>query len=74
LSPAIEELKAAGNLLEGSPALQGQAFFYLANAYEMGAPANHRGAMEALIKAMNLPGPMQGPARDLFAKVRAAVK
>jgi tetratricopeptide (TPR) repeat protein len=74
LTPAIDELKVASNLLEGNPALQGQALFYLANAYEMGTPAYHRGAMEALIKAINLPGPMQGPARDLLAKIRARVK
>jgi tetratricopeptide (TPR) repeat protein len=74
LSPAINELKVASGLLEGNPALQGQALFYLANAYEMGTPAFHRGAMEALIKAVDLPGPMQGPARDLLAKVKAAAK
>ena len=74
LSPAIEELKQSGPLLEGNPALQGQAFYFLATAYEMGAPANHRGAVEALNKSISLPGPMQGPARDLLAKVRAAMR
>jgi tetratricopeptide (TPR) repeat protein len=74
LSPAIDELKAASAQLEGNPALQGQALYYLATAYEMGTPAYHRGAIDALIKATNLPGPMQGPARDLLAKVRAAVR
>jgi len=74
LAPAIAELKLASNLLEGNPALQGQDLYYLAFAYERGYPANHRGAMEALIKAVALPGPFQGQARDLLAKVRAAVK
>jgi tetratricopeptide (TPR) repeat protein len=74
LAPAIDELKVASNLLEGNPALQGQALFYLANAYEMGYPANHRAAMEALIKAVSLPGPFQGQSQALLAKVRAAAK
>ena len=74
LAPAISELKLAGSSLEGNPALQGQALFYLANANEMGTPAFHRGAVEALTKAVDLPGPMQGPARDLLAKVKAAMK
>ncbi len=74
LQPAIDELKAAGGLLEGNPALQGQALFYLATAYEMGYPANHRGAIDALNKAIALPGPFQGQAQTLLAKVKAAVK
>jgi tetratricopeptide (TPR) repeat protein len=74
LIPAINELKLASTLLEGNPALQGQALYFLAYAYERGYPPNHRGAMEALEKAVTLPGPMQGQARDLLAKVRAAVK
>ena len=74
LAPAIEELKVASNLLEGNLALQGQALYYLAFAYERGYPANHRGAMEALFKAVDLPGPFQGQAQALLAKVRAAVK
>jgi hypothetical protein len=71
LAPAIDELKTAGGLLEGNPALQGQAFFYLANAYEMQYPANHRGAMEALNKAIALPGPFQAQAQALLDKVKA---
>jgi tetratricopeptide (TPR) repeat protein len=74
LAPAIDELKLAGNLLDGNPALQGQALYYLAFAYERGYPANHRGAMEALIKAVALPGPFQGQSQALLAKVRAAAK
>jgi tetratricopeptide (TPR) repeat protein len=74
LAPAIDELKLAGNLLEGNPALQGQALYYLAFAYERGYPANHRGAMEALIKAVTLPGPFQGQSQALLAKVKAAAK
>ncbi len=73
LLPAIDELKTAGNLLEGNPALQGQALFYLANAYEIGTPANHRGALDALNKAVALPGPFQAQAQALLAKVKAAV-
>jgi len=74
LAPAIDELRTAANLLEGNPALQGQALYYLGNAYEMGVPANHRAAIDALSRAVSLPGPMQGPARDLLAKVKTKVR
>jgi tetratricopeptide (TPR) repeat protein len=74
LQPAIDELKMAGDLLDGNPALQGQAYYYLGYAYESGYPANHRGAIDALTKAAALPGPLQGPAQDLLTKVRAAAK
>lgn len=72
LVPAIDEFKTASSLLDGNPALQGQALFYLANAYEMGYPANHPAAAAALNKAVNLPGPFQAQARALLAKVRVA--
>ena len=74
LLPAINELKLAAPLLADNPALQGQALYFLANAYEMGVPANHRAALEALTKAVSLPGPMQGQAGALLAKVKVAVK
>jgi tetratricopeptide (TPR) repeat protein len=73
LSPAIDELKTATGLLDANPALEGQALYYLAYAYESGYPANHRGAIDALTKAAGLPGPFQAQARDLLAKVKAAV-
>lgn len=72
LAPAIDELKTASSLLEGNPALQGQALYYLAFAYERGYPANHRAAAEALNKAIALPGPFQAQARTLLAKVKTA--
>ncbi len=74
LAPAIEQLKTASTLLEGNPGLQGQALYYLAFAYERGYPANHHAAMEALNKAVTLPGPFQGQAQALLAKVKAAAK
>jgi tetratricopeptide (TPR) repeat protein len=73
LAPAISELKLAGTLLTDNPALQGQALYFLANAYEMGTP-NHRAALDALNKAVSLPGPMQAQASALLAKVKAAIK
>jgi tetratricopeptide (TPR) repeat protein len=72
--PAINELKQAAPLLTDNPALQGQAYYFLGNAYEMGTPANHRAALDALNKAASLPGPMQGQANSLIAKVKAAVR
>jgi tetratricopeptide (TPR) repeat protein len=74
LAPAIDELKVASNLLDGSPALQGQALYYLAFAYERGYPANHRAAMEALNKSVTLPGPFQSQAQALLVKVKAAAR
>jgi len=74
LVPAIDELKLASTLLEGNPPLQGQALYYLGFAYERGTPANHRGAIESLNRSSSLPGPMQGQARALLAKVKAAIK
>ena len=71
LAPAIDEFKTASNLLEGNPALQGQALYYLAYSYEDGTPANHRGALDALNKAVTLPGPFQAQAQALLAKVKA---
>jgi tetratricopeptide (TPR) repeat protein len=72
LAPAIDELKIASPLLESRPELQCQSLYYLAFAYERGTPANHHAATEALTKAVTLPGPFQGKARDLLAKVRVA--
>ena len=48
LSPAIDELKTAASLLDANPALQGQALYFLAYAYEGGYPANHRAAIFSL--------------------------
>jgi tetratricopeptide (TPR) repeat protein len=73
LQPAIEELKTAGDLLGANPELQGQALFYLAYAYESEYPANHRGAMDALTKAVSLQSSWKPQADDLLAKVKKAV-
>ncbi len=73
-APIIDELKNACDLLEGNPALQGQALYYLAFAYEKQYPANHHGAMDALNKAVTLPGPFQSQAQGLLAKVKAVAK
>ena len=72
LVPAIDELKTATTLLDANPALEGQALYYLAFAYELGYPANHPAAAAALNKAVALPGPFQAQAKALLAKVRAA--
>ena len=41
LQPAIEQLKVAASNLDNNPALQGQALYYLAYAYELGYPPSH---------------------------------
>jgi tetratricopeptide (TPR) repeat protein len=73
-APIIDELKNAGDMLEGNPPLQCQALYYLAFAYEKQYPANHHGAMDALNKAVTLPGPFQSQAQGLLAKVKAVAK
>ena len=73
LAPAIEELKTAADLLTANPELQGQALYYLAYAYESGYPANHRGAMDALGKAVTLQSSWKAPAYELLGKVTKAV-
>jgi tetratricopeptide (TPR) repeat protein len=73
-APIVDELKNAGDLLDGNPGLQGQALYYLAFAYEKQFPANHHGAMDALNKAVTLPGPFQGQAQALLAKVKTVAQ
>jgi len=72
VASAIQELKAAVDLLNGNPALQGGALYYLANCYEYQVPPSHHDALEALNKAVAIQSPWQGPARDLLAKVKVA--
>jgi tetratricopeptide (TPR) repeat protein len=74
VAPAIQELKTASELASANPQLQCQALFYLASAYEFQYPANHRAAMEALNKAVTLPGPFQAQSQALLAKVKAAAQ
>ena len=74
VAPAIQELKTAADLASANPQLQCQALFYLANAYEYQYPPNHHAAMDALSKAVTLPGPFQSQAQALLAKVKAAAK
>jgi len=73
LQPAIDELKTAADLLSANPELQAQALFYLAYAYESGTPVNHRGAMDALTKAVSLQSSWKAQASDLLGKVTKAV-
>ncbi|MGO8735932.1 MAG: tetratricopeptide repeat protein [Terriglobia bacterium] len=72
LQPAIDELKVAADLLGANPELQGQALYYLAYAYESGYPANHRGAAEALNRAVLLQSSWRTQANDLLSKVKKA--
>ena len=69
---AIQELKTAGQLLGGNPALQGAELFYLGSAYEYQYPPSHRLAAEALTRASSVQSPWQGQARELLAKVKNA--
>ncbi len=72
-APAIQEFKTAIDLLNANPELQGRALYYLGYAYEASAPANHKGAIEALTRAVSLASSWQASAQDLLAKVKKAV-
>jgi len=74
LQPAIDEFKTAIDSLQGDPAHQGEATYFLGYAYEAGYPANHHGAIEALTKSAELPSRFQNDAKDLLAKVKKAAK
>ena len=70
LVPAITDLKTAVSLLQGDPADQQQALFYLGYAY---AKQNHKAeALAALQKASAIDGPYQGPAKEMAGKISAA--
>jgi tetratricopeptide (TPR) repeat protein len=73
IGPAIQEFKVAIDLLSPNPELQSRALFYLGWAYEAGTPANHKGAIEALTRAVSLATSWQAQAQDLLAKVKKAV-
>jgi hypothetical protein len=74
LGPTIDDLKAAADLLSSSPELQARALYFLGYAYELGYPANHRGAAEALTRASGLQSALKPQIDDLLAKVKAAQK
>jgi tetratricopeptide (TPR) repeat protein len=74
VAPAIQEFKTAIDLLNANPELQGRALFYLGWAYEAGTPANHRGAIEALTRAVSLATSWQAQAQDLLTKVKAVAR
>jgi len=69
---AIDDLKAASDLLPGNPVLQAQALYLLGNAYEYTYPPNHRLAIDALTQAAGIEGPFQGPSQKLLADVKKA--
>ena len=72
MGPTIDELKTAADLLAANPQLQAQALFFLGNAYEYNAPANHKAAIEALSKAVSLESTWKPQAEDLLGKVKKA--
>jgi tetratricopeptide (TPR) repeat protein len=73
VAPAIQEFKAAVDLLGANPAYQGRTLFYLGYAYEVNTPANHKLAAEALTRAASISSPWQGQAADLLGKVKKAM-
>jgi len=73
VGPAIQEFKTAIDLLNANPELQGRALYFLGYAYEAGTPVSHKGAIEALTRAVSLATSWQAQAQDLLAKVKKAV-
>jgi tetratricopeptide (TPR) repeat protein len=74
VGPALQELKAAVDLLAANPELQAQTLYYIGYANETMYPANHAAAIEALTRAAALPSAWQSQARDLLAKVKRAAR
>ncbi len=72
VGPAIDDLKAAAELLPGNPVLQAQALYLLGNAYEFQYPPNHKLAIEALTRAAGITSPWQGESQKLLANVKRA--
>jgi len=72
VAPAIQELKTSCELLANNPPLQARALFYLGVAYEVSAPANHKGAADAFGRSAGIASPWQSQAQEYLAKVRAA--
>ena len=72
VSSAIDDLKAASDLLPGNPVLHAQALYLLGNAYEYTYPPNHRSAIDALTQAAGIPGPFQDPSEKLLSQVKKA--
>jgi len=72
VGPAIDDLKAAADLLGGNPVLQAQALYLLGNAYEFQYPPNHKLAIDALTKASGIASPWQADSQNLLVNVKKA--
>ncbi len=72
VASAIDELKAAADLLPGSPTLQAQALYLLGSAYEFQYPPSHKLAIDALTRGAAIPGPFQAASQKLLADVKRA--
>ncbi len=68
----IAELKMATTMLKEDPANQAIAYYRL--GYAHAKIAQYAEARAALTEAVSIPGPMQGPAKELLDKVNAAGK
>ncbi|HVB29401.1 MAG TPA: hypothetical protein VNG91_06290, partial [Terriglobia bacterium] len=67
---AIKELQQAADLLAANPELQGQAYYFLGDAYEQLRPPDHRRALAALAHAVSIKSSMQGQARQLVDRIK----
>lgn len=72
IGPAIDDLKAAADLLPGNPTLQAQALYLLGSAYEYQYPPSHKLAIDALTRGIAIPGPFQAASQKLLADVKKA--
>jgi tetratricopeptide (TPR) repeat protein len=71
---AIKELREAADLLKANLELQGEAYYFLGYSYEADYPPRHKEAEDALTQAEGIQNSMQGKARELLAKIRAATR
>lgn len=72
VAPAIDELKAAADLLSGNPPLQAEALYWLGSVYEFQYPPSHKLAIDALTRGAAIPGPFQAASQKLLADVKKA--
>jgi tetratricopeptide (TPR) repeat protein len=72
IGPAIDDLRAAADLLPGNPTLQAQALYLLGSAYEFQYPPSHKLAMDALTRAAAIPGPFQAASQKTLSDVKRA--
>jgi len=71
---AIKELQQAAGLLKANPELQGEAYYFLGDAYEQLHPPDHPRALAALEHAVSIQSSMQSQARQLVVRIKRVAR